>query len=614
MQCRNHKYFIHCVLSLLCSGVLLTAAGCSDNPEDAASKRVSQKTIDVVETSVKEKNYDAAQQQVIAVMVDRDNKDAGGGSKDTAVLASGNLAMARGRRMMSDLELSVWKKADPESDALPLQDRITEFENVLRSSEQLLLEKQQIENLLAGGQQEMEELRQLLAGGDGQPGLRTQADEAQAELTRLLDRKNQLLGQKDEVQTVLDDYQSRAAGFARKAEMAQGDEKLNLEKQGFAILQERKQYYIQAQSIENEVAVLDGQIELAQAKADGLNRSVQETEGRIEAIDNSQTRIALKRQMHEVGQTIGVNQQKMTAQAQSIRSSLDAYKAESRSVCEVFEEAAGEFERVRSRQAQFAVKLGQADSYHYAALTCSSSIKVQKIVSERLEDLMVTAEPTFADALRQKLPIQTRVDAELSQKVMDFFDKAIVLYGEALDSAGAIGQETECNVLKSQLLSVDAKMLLANALGLNDVTIEAAAKREELIEKGNEYGVSFTQSETKKLLDFGIDYKPSLPVNLDVFAEDLEKRFVGWKALPVSEQEAEVDANLMEIDKLVEKYGEELARRMEPLKQEMLAARERGFKEEVIDIEPDDQQEAPAAPGRGFGGPVGGIPGEPNSI
>ncbi len=581
MQCRNHKYFIHCVLSLLCSGVLLTAAGCSDNPEDAASKRVAQKTIEAVETSVKEKNYDAAQQQVIAAMVDRDNKDAGSLSKDTAVLASGNLALARGRRMMADLELSVWKKSDPESEALPLQERITVFEKALRSTEQLLLEKQQIENLLASGQQEAKELGQLLADGDGQPGLRTQYDKAQAELNQFLDRKNKLLDQKNKVQTVLDDYQSRASGFARKAEMAQGDEKLNLEKQGFAILQERKQYYIQAQSIENEVAVLEGQIELAQAKVDGLNQSVQETEGRIEAIDNSQTRIALKRQMNEIDQIIGVNQQKMTTQAQGIRSSLDSYKSESRSVCEVFEEAAGEFERVRSREAAFAVKLGQADSYHYAALTCSSSIKVQKTVSDRLLDLMDTAEPTFADALRQKLPVQTRVDSELSQKVMDFFDKAIALYEEAFDSAGALGKEAECSVLKSQLLSVDAKMLLADALGLNDAAAEAAAKRQELIEKGNEYGVSFTQSETKKLLDFGIDYKPSLPVNLEVFAEDMEKRFAEWKRLPVSEQEAVVNANLKEIDELVAKYGEELARRLELPKQEMLAARERGFEEAV---------------------------------
>ncbi len=579
MWYRNHKCFIYCMLSLLCAGVLLTGAGCSDNPEDAATKRVSQKTTKAIQTSVKEKDYKAAQDQINKVMVDRDNSQASGDSKDAAHLASGNLILARGRQMQADLELKVWKKLDSDSKDVSLNSKINDLEKTLRSCEELLLEKERIEKLLASGQQEMVELEQLLVGGTEQAGLKKQLQVIQGTLNNLQDQKEQKQTQKNKVQTVLDDFQSQAAAYMRKAEMAEGDEKLKLEKEGFAVLQNRKQYYIQAQAFENEIAVLDGKIELVQTQLDGLKQSIQETEQRISTIDNSQTRILLKRQQHENGQTISVNQQKMTTQAGAITAELNTCTSESENICGIFEMAAGEFESIRSRDAEFTAKLRLADSYHSAALTCSSSIKLQMNISERMESLMETADPTFSIVLQGQLPIRSQPDQLLSQKAISFFDKADEAYEQALSRARTLDKKAECSTLKSYLLSIHGKMMLADSLGMSQVVDQAVAQKDELMEKGREFGVMFTQSETVKLLEFGIYYAPSLPINLDALAEDLIKQLGAWKRLPVAEQETAVQANLIEIEKVVEKYGEELARKLEPLKQEMLAAQSRGFEE-----------------------------------
>lgn len=79
----------------------------------------------------------------------------------------------------------------------------------------------------------------------------------------------------------------------------------------------------------------------------------------------------------------------------------------------------------------------------------------------------------------------------------------------------------------------------------------------------------------------GLNYMPQLPLNMEVLAEGLRQSFSAWKRLPVNEQEQAVETNLQQIDALISKYGQELAAQLEPLRQEMLAAKERGFKEAV---------------------------------
>jgi hypothetical protein len=66
---------------------------------------------------------------------------------------------------------------------------------------------------------------------------------------------------------------------------------------------------------------------------------------------------------------------------------------------------------------------------------------------------------------------------------------------------------------------------------------------------------------------------------MDAFISGKKQELSEWKRLPITEQEAAVDVNIQRIDSLIAQYGQEAASQLEPLKQEMLAAKERGFKE-----------------------------------
>lgn len=570
MRSKHYKYFICRILVVFGAVLSFSLAGCTDNPEHADAKQIRRETADALETVAQ--GADAETLQSVRNRLQSSivtHRQAPNEAKDAARLASGGLALARGRQLQSDLALKT----------LPLRNSINAFEETLRSAENLLLEKERIEGIVASGLQEMAELEQLLNGTTEKAGLKQRLADARAKLNRLQEQKKQEQAEKDETQAVLDDYQSRADDLLRKAELAKGDQKLQYEKQAYAILQNRKEYYIQAQASEDQIEILDSQIELAQARVDNLEKSVQQTQQQIEAIETSETRTALRQQLRQVEQELALRQQQLSSAAKTIQNELNAFQDEAQAVCELFEEAAGEFNEIRSRDASFAAKLQLAESYHQAALACSTAIRVQIDTAYRLDDLMMTSDAAFADLLEGELLIGRNIDPDRTEAILGLYDQAIEAYQSAFDVAARLGREAQCSVLKSQLLAVDSKMRLADTLNLPNVAETADARRQELIEKGQEYGVSFTQSETRKLVEYGIDYTPSLPVNLDVLAEQLESRFSAWKQLPLAQQEAAIEANLAAIDEFISRYGESLEQKLGPLRQEMLSARERGFEE-----------------------------------
>lgn len=148
----------------------LWGSGCTDNPDAKAAKEMRKQTALAVQMSAVGKDYEAAQQKVLASL---ERGVSGGLTKDTALLASGNLAMAKGQQIQADL------------DAIALQIRTStnKLEDILRSSEDILIEKERGEMLLAVEDQEIAELGHLL-NGEGQ--LNEQLEQVDAKRRQLL--------------------------------------------------------------------------------------------------------------------------------------------------------------------------------------------------------------------------------------------------------------------------------------------------------------------------------------------------------------------------------------------------------------------------------------------
>ena len=567
----------------------LWVTGCTDNPDAKAAKEMRNQTAEAVQASVTEKDYDAAQRKVMASL--QKNRPQGL-TKDAALLASGNLAMVKGQQMQADLAPK----------AVQLRTSTNHLEKILRDSEKFLLEKERNEMLLAVEDQESIELQKLLSGDDETEGLNNQLEQVDAQSQQLLSQKASLQGERDQIQAVLDEYQGNADLLLRQAELAKGAARLDLEKQAFALLQERKDHYIKAQTLENKMAVLDCDITLVQVRFDGLTQNIQDVQQRIEAIDTSPTRTALKQQMREIEDALNGNQQRLGTVSDKIAGEFAAYRKASEQACAVYEEALAEFEKIRSGDASFAATVRLADSAHHIAVARSTVISVYKDLSERLQGLLDTADPVFISAMRSKLPLQQ--DGVYKKKAFESFDQSIEIYEKAISQAGRMGADARCSLLKSKLLALYGKMQLADLTGEFTLADSTETAMNDLIQTGTELGTCFTQSETMRVVtNEGLDYLPSLPLNMDVFIDGKKQELSEWKQLPVSEQEPVVDNNLQQIDELLAQYGQDVAQELEPLKLEMLAAKEGGFKETQVARDPNFTESGP-----------GRSPGEPDSM
>jgi hypothetical protein len=557
---------------LFAGGLSLYMTGCTDNPEAKAAKEMRNQTVDAVQLSTEKKEYKNAQEQVMSLLETNRSK---GLTKDAALLASGNLAMTQGQRLQSDLGLKTFQ----------LQQDADALEKVLRSSERLLIEKERIGNLLKTGDDEIIELQKLLDGQDQAEGLKKQLELVSAKMEQLLSQKELIQTGKDHTQSILDEYQGNADDLMRQAELAKGDQRLDLEKQAFGILEKCKDHYTKIQAAENEMSLLDSDIALVQVRVDGLTRGIQDIQGRIDSINTSQARVSLKQQMQEITESMAGNQERLAAVAGKINAGWVAYRDMSNQICAVYDGAIAEFTKVASRDAGFTATVQGADSAQYAALTASALVKTQKYMADRFTTVLDSTDEQFKPFIQSQLQVSNADDAK---KAFAYFDQSIDGYIKALESVAGLSRnldpskrdDVKCRLLKSQLLVLHSKMQLADLIEAFDLASTTETALNELIQIGQQMGVCFTQSEAMRIVENeGLGYLPSLPLNIAVFMEGKKQELSEWKRLPIAEQEAAVDANLQKIDDLTAQYGQDVALQLEPVKQEMLAAKERGFKE-----------------------------------
>lgn len=586
MRRRNHKSFFLLLLAVFFAGGL---TGCADDPEARDAKEMRNRTAEAIQLSTEKDEHKEAQEKVMSVLETNRSR---GVTKDAALLASGSLAMAEGQRLQSDLGMRSFQ-CEQDVDAL---------ERAIRSSERLLLEKERIEQLLKTDDEMIAELQKILEGKDSQEGLNKQLEFANADMDKLLSQKELVLTGKDHTQSILDEYHSNADDLMRQAELTKGDRRLELEKQAFAILEQRKEYYTKVQAAENELSLLNSDIALVQVRVDGLTASIQDIQGQIDAIHTSQAHVVLRQQMQELQQSIAAGQDRLARASEGVNTGCAEYHEMSKKICAVYDRAITEFTNVASRDVDFMATVQSADSAQYAALAMSALVKTQKCMADRLQALLNSTEQQFQTYIQNQLPVIQIARADDAKKAFEYFDQSIAGYTKAQEAVvGLFGsdrskkEDIECRLLKSQLLALHSKMQLADLIEAFDLANATEIAMDEVIEKGQQVGVCFTQSEAMRVVENeGLGYFPLLPLDMQAFISGQKQELSEWKRLPVSEREAAVDANLQTIDDLTAEYGQDVASQLESLKQEMLSAKERGFKE-------------PATGGNGMYG-------EPNSL
>lgn len=573
-------------LSLFLAAFSLLAAGCRDNPQDRAAKEVHQQ----IQAALAKSNTVAAQEHIQrAIATYRPT----GAAQNSARLVEANLILHQGLSLQAELMLK----------GLPVRRAADALASELTRSQQLLLEKERIERMLALQDNEIAEYRALIVGGDQRPGLQARLAEAQNEKTTLLAQRQALVQQKDDIQAIINESQARSESLLRQADLAGGDQKLDLQKQAYALMLERTDDYVQVQAVENQISILDDKIALAQLQVDSLNDNIQQTQQAIDSIRTAENRRELTEQLAEIDTLLSEHQTRISALADSIKSELDAYRRTAQEAFELFEGAAEQYQRVRSGDTAAIATMRQADSLAYAAMVYAEQITFLRTIASRLTGIVAAADETLVHGLKERLPVGIDYESDLLETVIALFDKADQVYADAMEQARRIagrGQEAASNVLKSRLVALYGKMRLADAIGQYDLASQVHVRLEELKEQGQEFGTLFTQSQAARLVETGLDFVPALPVNVELYFEGIRQRFNEWKQLATPDQQAEaVERNLAEMDELVRDYGDEMARLLEPLKREMLEAKEREFAAPAV---------APGAPG------APGVAADPNTV
>jgi hypothetical protein len=397
-----------------------------------------------------------------------------------------------------------------------------------------------------------------------------------------LDQKQAVQQEKDRIQIVLDDYQVRSEALLKKADLEKGDEKLSLKKQAYDLLLEGTDEYVQSQAAENKIGVLEGQLALVQTRVKSLEDNLQRTQAQVDALETAEARQTLKGQRTEIDTLLSDQQKSIYAYADTIKAGLDAYRQAAQEASDVLEKAAEHYQRVRSAEAGFSAAVRQGDSYAYAARVCAEQMIFSRGVAMRLSGIVASADETLTRGLAERLPLNADLDPEGLQKIMGLYDLAEKAYEDAFGQTRRsleYGKAAACSVLSSHILAIRSKMQWADALAQYELAKQAHDRLQELKTQGEKFGSSFTLSETARLLDNGLDFVPALSVNVELYFEtSIRKQLGTWKQQATPElQAAAVEKNLIEMEALVKTYGDEMLRLLEPLKQEMLAAKERGF-------------------------------------
>ncbi|HDS83911.1 MAG TPA: hypothetical protein ENN97_01760 [Phycisphaerales bacterium] len=550
-------------VSVFLATFCLAAAGCRDNPQDKAAKEVHQQ----IQAALAAPDKAAARQQIQAALASHRPT---GLAQDSAHLAAANLALDQGLSLRSELMLQT----------LPLRKAADAIASELKRSQGLLLEKERIGKMLTQQDEEIVELNALLTGAAEQPGLRTRLTEAQRKLNELTSQREALMQQKNDIQAIIDDSQARSETLLRQADLAKGDEKLSLQTQAYDLMLERTQDYVQVQAVENQIGILNDRLALTKLHVESLTDNIRQTTEKIEALQTDPNRQMLQEQLSDIDRMLSAHQEKIAAYAEAIHSSLDAYRQTARQAIELFEQAAEQYQKVRSADA-VAAAIRQADSYAYAAMVYADQISFLRRITSRIAGIMDAVDEALVRGLPERLPLRMDGQPELFEAVIALYDKADQAYENAMERARRIperGREAACNVLKNRILALYSKMHLADTIGQYDLAAQVQERLDQLKEQGQEFGSLFTHSEIARLVDQGLDYVPALPVNVELYFESIRQRLTEWKRLSEPEQQAAaVEQNLAEMEELVRTYGDEMARLLEPLKQEMEAAKARDF-------------------------------------
>lgn len=544
---------------------LIGLVGCADDPEQKASKQLRR----AVQTALNNPDRQQARQQIQKAI--RDYPEARS-ARPGAFWAQGGLVFD------SAMTQAGWRQEK----LAALNQSIDRLANLLSQLQSAQIEKERVAAMLAGYDAHAQELTALLNGQNGAPGLRKQLQDSDSRLAELKEKYDQLDQRRQRLLDQLAERQAQADQLQRQADLQQGDAQLTLRQQASQLLLEGREDYLAVQQAEYDLGILKSDIAIANAQRQAIQEGIANIQTRLEQLQNPQAAALLRQQIDELDAQSAKIRSSLFDTADQIKSALSAFTEWADKTIDEFRQAAELFQTASRSDISFSALMRQADSLTYAAVVCGQKLKTAQQTTQRLTALVGQTEGLGAAGLQERLPTAQRVSDEDLQTLVSLFDAAQEAYQQAVSESRrlkGVGQEAYLYAISSRLIALQIKMTLADDLKLYDLANQTQTQINELLAEANELGSAFTLSSTAQFLQKGLQFTPALPINLDLYFESIRPRFAEWKTLATPEQQAaRVQSDLAEIDNLVKTYGDRMAQLFEPIRQEMLAAQQQGFR------------------------------------
>ena len=506
----------------LCLAVLLSG-GCSDSPDKQAVKELHSHVDKALELAGKEGEFDKARDEIRKALRNRSRI---GDAADPAILTSANFAYARGQDLLLELD----------DYARNVDTVVEQIGSAVSEINALQIEQGQIEGILAGMEQEAAELEGFINNAQGdQPSLKDRLAAVSAQLANLESQKAVFEEEMGSAQESAAKIERQAQEKFRQAELATGEERAQLEREGYALLLAKK--VVDEQDAMDSIKAVDEQIAIVSPLVEKLSGDLQALHQKINGIRNSAEQKDLRSQLTEIkgqlsGYSRGIDElSKVLGTAQS------AYRDKLDETISEFEQASKDYKSLKSKSNRDLSGARQADSYFWAGSALVKGLGFERNVAQRISSMALVADGSAATSLKQVSSDGLKTASSCGEKGMEYLTRCVESYAKLEKGARGEADFTE-GVMKSHVVALFARMALAEELGDETVAEESFNESQRLLAKVNEIDAGFSELISARLL--GTEHTPLLAVDRTAYYDGLQQQLEGWDELKGEARESKI--------------------------------------------------------------------------
>jgi len=460
---------------------ILTCTSCRENPQRAAQKQAAKAVSAALQTYQRTSSFEEAQKEL-------QNLDAEAAGQDTAIFLKAGFSYTKASTLQTQLP----------NTRKQIENNIAALSKTLDKISGLGLETAELNAAVNSHKEAIDSITAQLKGTESQPGLSDQAHELENELARLQEQKAGLDNQAKQTQDQANKLQRDSADLLRKAQSAQGDEKLKLQQQAYALLSgenggtSQAKILAQSQGFADQAAAIQSRINEVQPKLKYLQDAITAAREKLTQLENATLVTDAQARMAQIETELAELSKQAQDQLSTVLQAKQDYEKAFTEISGLYTDAANGFKSSSSQAMDQLAKIAQADaSFRSALLTSDYAISLNHIAARLAVLPQIEGVSDSANAATE----------QIASAASEMISKAIEDYNDSANTYDRIRarQELGKTVKSAQLLALDQMAQLAVTSERSQVAADALARAKELIDEQIETDRSFIDTPPAKL-------------------------------------------------------------------------------------------------------------------